>query len=208
MTVSGWTLEYRSFSLKFLFLTLPVSSQLCSAKQRHLIAQALGTGRPYVGPSSPPLLYPHYLRCGPIAPYAKGHEVYFPTLVLGWPCGLALTRIARWNWLWPEYQGETLPKHKPKRPWHISTLFGNCLPENKGEGRCSSLGYPIAAYSQPTPKYWESQGQLSKDIYMKYTNPSLDHQTTTHKTWKTERKKNQKTCCFKPPSLGSFVTQQ
>lgn len=56
MTVSGWTLNTDLSVLNSFFLMLPVISQLCSTKQRHLKAQALGPGRPYVGPNSPPLL--------------------------------------------------------------------------------------------------------------------------------------------------------
>lgn len=117
-------------------------------------------------------LYPHYLYCGLTPP--RG-EVYFPTLVLGWPCGLALTKRTRWKW-----RG-ALPKHNPFLST-LCSLWKLCLLEKKwvhgGESSCPSQGSPIVAYRQRTPKYQEpSQDQLSKNIHIKYANPSLDQQT-------------------------------
>lgn len=131
-TVSGWTLEYRSFNLKFLFLTLPVISQLCSAKQRHLEAQALGPGRPYVGPNSPPLLISALFTMWIQPRKPRPWWGLFP-----YPC----SRLALWAGFDQNIKVKLTmcPSQAwAKRPWHISTLFVNSA--------CSSQGYPIATY--------------------------------------------------------------
>lgn len=62
---------------------LPVTFQLCSVKQRHLRAWPLGSGRPLYKtqfPTSPGIIYNVALQ-----PHTERSEVYFPTLIAGWP---------------------------------------------------------------------------------------------------------------------------